>query len=157
MPVMPIEIVRLPTAPDDGTMGQSPGAQRPSWDEYFAQIALTVATRSTCPRLSVGCVLVCDRRIVATGYNGAPPALPQCDEVGCDMQQNHCVRTVHAEENALRQAQEHREDFSKSIAYVTHQPCTNCATMLDAAGITKVVYQYEYPPLSMKEQRYDHI
>ncbi|MCB0159778.1 MAG: dCMP deaminase, partial [Caldilineaceae bacterium] len=80
---------------------------RPSWDEYFMDIAFTVAQRSTCDRAHVGCVLVRDRRMLCTGYNGAPAGLPHCDEVGHLMIDGHCVRTLHAEQNAIIQAALH--------------------------------------------------
>lgn len=119
--------------------------QRPSWDEYFLQIAFTVAQRSTCDRAHVGCVLVRDRRILATGYNGAPAGLPHCDDVGHLMVDGHCVRTLHAEQNALIQAALHGVSTEGATAYVTHQPCLTCAKMLINAGIRRVVYAGNYP------------
>lgn len=119
--------------------------QRPSWDEYFLQIAFTVAQRSTCDRAHVGCVLVRDRRILTTGYNGAPTGLPHCDDVGHLMVDGHCVRTLHAEQNALIQAALHGVSTEGATAYVTHQPCLTCAKMLINAGIRRVVYAGNYP------------
>ncbi len=122
-----------------------PRPQRPSWDDYFMQIAFTVAERSTCDRAHVGAVLVRDRRILATGYNGAPSGLPHCDEVGHLMIDNHCVRTLHAEQNAIIQAALHGVGTQDATAYVTHQPCLTCAKMLINAGIRRVVYAGNYP------------
>ena len=118
---------------------------RPSWDEYFLQIAFTVAQRSTCDRAHVGCVLVRDRRILTTGYNGAPAGLPHCDEIGHLLVDGHCVRTLHAEQNALIQAALHGVGTEGATAYVTHQPCLTCAKMLINAGVRRVVYAGNYP------------
>ncbi len=119
--------------------------RRPSWDEYFLQIAFTVAQRSTCDRAHVGCVLVRDRRILTTGYNGAPAGLPHCDDVGHLMIDGHCVRTLHAEQNALIQAALHGVGTEGATAYVTHHPCLTCAKMLINAGVRRVVYAGNYP------------
>ncbi|MDD3825555.1 MAG: cytidine/deoxycytidylate deaminase family protein [Anaerolineae bacterium] len=119
--------------------------QRPSWDDYFMQITLQVARRSTCPRAAVGAVLVRDKRILTTGYNGAPAGLPHCTEAGCLMVNGHCVRTLHAEQNAIIQGALHGVDVSGSTLYVTHQPCLVCAKMIINAGIERVVYGGEYP------------
>lgn len=118
---------------------------RPTWDEYFMQIAFTVAQRSTCDRAHVGCVLVRDRRILTTGYNGSPAGLPHCDDVGHLLVDGHCVRTLHAEQNAIIQAALHGVGIQNATAYVTHQPCLTCAKMLINAGISRVVYAGNYP------------
>ena len=118
--------------------------KRPTWDEYFLEIAFTVAERSTCDRAHVGAVLVRDRRILATGYNGSPAGLPHCDEVGHLMIDGHCVRTLHAEQNAIIQAALHGVSSEGATAYVTHQPCLTCAKMLINAGIKRVVYAGNY-------------
>jgi dCMP deaminase len=120
-------------------------AERPSWDDYFMQITLQVAKRSTCPRAAVGAVIVRDKRILTTGYNGAPTGLPHCTEAGCLMVNGHCVRTLHAEQNAIIQGALHGVDVSGSTMYVTHQPCRNCAKMIINAGIERVVYAGHYP------------
>ena len=119
--------------------------ERPSWDEYFMRITFQVARRSTCPRAAVGAVIVRDKRILTTGYNGAPANLPHCTEVGCLMVNGHCVRTLHAEQNAIIQGALHGVDVSRSTIYVTHQPCLICAKMIINAGIERVVYAGSYP------------
>jgi dCMP deaminase len=118
--------------------------QRPTWDEYFLDIAFSVAERSTCDRAHVGAVLVRDRRILATGYNGSAAGLPHCDEVGHLMVDGHCVRTLHAEQNAIIQSALHGISSEGATVYVTHQPCLTCAKMLINAGITRVVYAGNY-------------
>ena len=126
---------------------------RPSWDEYFVEIARQVATRSTCLRRHVGAVLVRDRRILATGYNGAPKGLAHCEEVGClreklgipSGQRQEICRGLHAEQNAIIQAALHGVSTIDSTAYVTHQPCITCAKMLINAGITRIVCASAYP------------
>jgi dCMP deaminase len=118
--------------------------QRPTWDEYFLDIAFSVAERSTCDRAHVGAVLVRDRRILATGYNGSPAGLPHCDEVGHLIADGHCVRTLHAEQNAIIQSALHGVSSEGATAYVTHQPCLTCAKMLINAGIQRVVYAGSY-------------
>lgn len=117
---------------------------RPSWDEYFMELAQVVAKRSTCNRRSVGAVLVRDKRILTTGYNGSPPGLPHCTDVGCLMVDNHCVRAIHAEQNAIIQAALHGIDLSGATCYVTSSPCVHCSKMLIAAGIKRVVFLDAY-------------
>lgn len=123
---------------------------RPSWDEYFMMIARDVATRATCERRSVGAVAVLDRRILTTGYNGAPRGLEHCRDpkeewpAGCLMH-GHCVRTVHAEQNAILQAALNGVSTRGATMYVTCQPCNACAKMLINAGISKIVFDGEYP------------
>ena len=120
-------------------------SKRPSWDEYFMSIALKVAERSTCDRAHVGAIIVRDRRILTTGYNGSPSGLPHCDDVGHLMVDGHCVRTLHAEQNAIIQAAYHGVSVRDGVIYVTHQPCLTCAKMIINAGIKRVVYAGEYP------------
>jgi len=122
-----------------------PEPDRPSWDSYFMDIAFQVARRSTCPRASVGAVVVRDKRILTTGYNGSPRGLPHCTEAGCLIINGHCVRALHAEQNAIIQGALHGVDVSHSILYVTHQPCLSCAKMIINAGIGRVVYSGDYP------------
>ena len=118
---------------------------RPSWDEYFMDIAFTVAQRSTCDRAHVGAVIVRDRRMLTTGYNGAPAGLAHCDDVGHLIIDGHCVRTLHAEQNAIIQAALHGVNVQGATCYVTHQPCLTCAKMIINAGIKRVVYAGNYP------------
>lgn len=120
-------------------------SNRPSWDEYFMSIALQVARRSTCDRAHVGAIIVKDRRILTTGYNGSPSGLPHCDDVGHLLVDGHCVRTLHAEQNAIIQAAYHGVSVHGSSIYVTHQPCLICAKMIINAGIRRVVYAGKYP------------
>jgi len=108
-------------------------------------IARQVARRSTCPRANVGAVVVKDRRILTTGYNGSPMGLPHCTDVGCLIIDNHCVRTLHAEQNAIIQAALHGVSVNGGTVYVTHQPCLNCAKVIINAGIVRVVYAGDYP------------
>jgi len=108
------------------------------------QIAQTVATRSTCPRASVGCVLTRDRRILTTGYNGAPSGIPHCTEVGCRMVNDHCQRATHAEANAIVQAALHGVGVAGATAYCTHHPCINCSKLFISAGIRQIVYATPY-------------
>lgn len=117
---------------------------RPSWDMYFLQIADRVATRSTCNRANVGAVLVRDKRILTTGYNGSPSGLSHCDEDGHLMERGHCIRTIHAEANAIIQAALHGISTKGATCYVTHYPCLNCAKMLINAGVVKIVYHHGY-------------
>lgn len=112
---------------------------RPSWDEYFLKLAMLASERATCPRMHVGCVLVKDRFVLATGYNGSLPGQPHCDDVGCLIVDNHCVRTNHAEINALVQAARHGVNVIGATAYITNMSCTTCAKALIAAGIKRVV------------------
>ncbi len=120
-------------------------APRPPWDDYFMDITLQVARRSTCDRAHVGSIIVKDKRILTTGYNGAPAGLPHCDEIGHLMIAGHCVRTLHAEQNAIIQAALHGVSVEGSTLYVTHQPCLACAKMIINAGIRRVVYAGHYP------------
>jgi len=118
---------------------------RPGWDEYFMEIGRTVATRSTCPRLSVGCVLTRDRRILTTGYNGAPSGVAHCTEIGCVIVDGHCQRATHAEANAIVQAALHGVRIEGSSAYCTHQPCIHCSKLFISSGIVRIVYESAYP------------
>ncbi len=112
---------------------------RPAWDIYFLKLAMLASERSTCPRMHCGCVLVKDRFVLATGYNGSLPGHPHCEDVGCLVVDNHCVRTNHAEINALTQAAVHGINIKGSTAYITNMSCTTCAKALIAAGINRVV------------------
>jgi len=109
------------------------------------QIAQTVSTRATCPRASVGCVLVREHRILTTGYNGAPRGVAHCSEAGCTMAGDHCVRATHAEANAVVQGALHGVSLQNATAYCTHQPCVNCSKLLISAGVKKIIYLDAYP------------
>ena len=126
---------------------------RPTWDEYFLEMARVIARRSTCLRRKVGALLVREKRILASGYNGAPSGLPHCEEVGCRRAQlgipsgerQELCRALHAEQNAIIQAALHGVNTRGSILYCTTQPCITCAKMLINAGVTRIVYHGEYP------------
>lgn len=114
--------------------------KRPSWDDYFMAIARIVATRGTCDRLYAGSVLVKDKRIMSTGYNGAPPGLSHCDDVGHLLEDGHCVRTIHGEHNAILQAAVIGGVSTKgSTMYSVYSPCIHCAKYIAAAGVVRVV------------------
>jgi dCMP deaminase len=119
-------------------------SDRPTWNEYFLAIANEVAKRSTCERAQVGAVIVKEKRILTTGYNGSPRGLPHCSEVGCLMENGHCIRTLHAEQNAIIQAALHGVITEGATIYVTHQPCFICAKTIINAGIAEIVYDREY-------------
>lgn len=126
---------------------------RPSWDHYFFEITKLVATRSTCIRRDVGAVIVKDKRILATGYNGAPSGLPHCLDVGClreemkipSGERQEICRGIHAEQNALIQAAKFGISVDGASIYVTHHPCVVCAKLLINAGIREIFYLEDYP------------
>lgn len=137
--------------------------ERPSWDEYFMTLANEVATRTTCMRRAVGAVIVKDKRILATGYNGVPSGLAHCGETGClreelgvpSGQRHEICRGLHAEQNAIIQAARYGINIDGATIYVNTQPCVVCAKMLINSGITEVVYQNPYPDelaMSMLEE-----
>src|SRR5512142_743081 len=111
---------------------------RVSWDQYFMNIAREVSTRSTCDRLHVGAVIVRDKMILSTGYNGAPKGLPHCDDIGHEMTNGHCTRTVHAEQNSVIQAAYNGVSTKDSILYTQWLPCVMCAKTIINAGIRRV-------------------
>lgn len=113
---------------------------RTSWDNYFMKIAEEVSTRSTCDRKFVGAVIVRDKMILSTGYNGSIRGLPHCDEVGHEMENGHCVRTVHAEANAIVQAARNGVSIGAADIYVTASPCYNCFKLIANAGIKRIFY-----------------
>jgi dCMP deaminase len=134
-------------------------SSRPSYDEYFMKMAHLVATRSTCLRRHVGAVLVKDKHILSTGYNGPPKGLKHCDETGClrgkldipSGERHEICRGLHAEQNAIIQAAVFGVSIKDSVLYVTNTPCVVCAKMLINAGVSEIIYEGEYPdPLSMK-------
>src|ERR1051326_6426957 len=120
-------------------MGEDKPA-RASWDEYFMSIAQVVATRSTCPRKYVGAVLVRNRTILSTGYNGSIRGVPHCADVGHMMQEGHCVPTIHAEANAIIQGMRNGVMIEGATNYVTASPCWNCFKQLANSGVTRIVY-----------------
>ena len=117
---------------------------RPSWDEYFLKLAMLASERATCPRMHCGCVIVKERYVLSTGYNGSLPGLEHCEDAGCLIVDNHCVRTNHAEMNAITQAAKHGVSLDGATAYVTNTPCTTCAKALVGAGIRNVVVFSDY-------------
>jgi len=133
--------------------------KRPSWDTYFMQIAELVAQRSTCLRRKVGAIIVRDKRILCTGYNGAPRGLAHCSEVGCLREKLHIpsgerqeiCRGLHAEQNAIIQAALYGISIKDSILYCTHQPCITCSKMIINAGIRKVIFKGDYPDYLAKD------
>jgi dCMP deaminase len=127
--------------------------ERPTWHQYFLTITRQVAERSTCLRAKVGAVIVRDKNILATGYNGAPAGLPHCTELGClvytsrtpagEVEEN-CFRTIHAEINAIAQAAKNGASIRDADIYITHTPCIHCLKVLINTGIRRVFYEREY-------------
>lgn len=126
---------------------------RPSWDDYFLEIARTVATRATCDRGRSGCVIARDKQILVTGYVGAPTGLPHCDDVGHQIKKiihedgsisQHCVRTVHAEQNAITQAAKLGIAIKGATLYCKMTPCRTCAMLIINCGIVRVVCEKKY-------------
>ncbi len=134
--------------------------QRLTWDQYFMTITQQVAERSTCQRAKVGAVIVRDRNILATGYNGAPAGMPHCTDAGCliyesktpngDIEQN-CFRTIHAEINAIAQAAKNGSNIKDTSIYVTHTPCIHCLKVLVNTGIRSVFYEKPYKIHTLEE------
>lgn len=127
--------------------------RRPTWDEYFLEVAVLVSKRATCLRRRVGAVLVKDKKILATGYNGAPSGLKHCIEIGClreklkipSGERHELCRGLHAEQNVLLQAALHGVSTKGSVLYITNQPCVICAKMLINGGIKEIVTSADYP------------
>ena len=120
--------------------------KRKDWDTYFMEIAEQVATRGTCNRKQVGCILVRDKRILATGYNGSITGTSHCDDVGHLMENDHCVRTVHAEINALAQCSKYGIACDGATAYINTCPCWGCFKALINAGVKAIYYRDPYKP-----------
>ena len=127
--------------------------QRPTWDEYFLEVMHALAKRATCDRGRTACVIVKDNQIVVSGYVGSPPGLPHCDEVGHLMKKvveedgsihEHCMRTIHAEQNAICQAAKRGVSVAGATLYCKLAPCRTCAMLLIASGIKRVVAEYKY-------------
>jgi len=133
--------------------------QRPSWERYFLDIAQLVSRRSSCLRRNVGALLVKDKRILATGYNGVPSGLPHCSEVGCLREalgvapgtKHELCRGLHAEQNAIIQAAIHGASIQGAELYSTHHPCVVCVKMLINAHITKIYLAGDYPDRLAKD------
>lgn len=133
--------------------------QRPSWDKYFMKIAEDVSTRSTCIRRQVGAVIVKDKRMLTTGYNGVPAGITHCTKETClrtrynvpSGERHELCRGLHAEQNAIIQAAYYGVSIKGAKIYVTHQPCSICTKMLINSGIEAFVYKYPYnDPLSLE-------
>ncbi|MPW27011.1 cytidine deaminase [Alkalibaculum sp. M08DMB] len=127
--------------------------KRPSWDEYFVEMLYVVKKRSTCLRRQVAAIIVKDKRMIASGYNGAPTGLFHCGQVGCIREQqgipsgekHELCRGIHAEQNAIIQSAMHGVSVKNSTIYITHSPCVLCAKMIINAGISRIVYTGNYP------------
>ena len=126
---------------------------RPSWDDYFLVLVDQVATRATCDRGKSGCVVIRDKRIICTGYVGSPSGMPRCDDVGHDFKQvidddgtarQHCVRTVHAEQNAIVQAARYGLQLEGTTIYCSMEPCRVCAMLIASSGVSRVVARRRY-------------
>lgn len=137
--------------------------QRPSWDEYFMELANAAAKRATCDRGRSGCVIVKDKQLLVTGYVGSPVGLPHCDEVGHLFKKtyhedgtitNHCVRTVHAEQNAICQAAKRGIALEGATLYCRMTPCRTCAMLIINCGIKRVVCQQKYHAGEESEQMF---
>lgn len=139
---------------------------RPSWDEYFMEIARAVAKRATCDRGRSGCVIARDKQILVTGYVGAPKGLAHCDEVGHQMKTvthedgkttQHCLRTTHAEQNAIAQAAKLGVAIDKGTLYCKMTPCPTCAKMIINAGVSRVVCEKRYHAGSESEELFRQV
>ena len=136
-------------------------SERPSWDEYFLDLANAASQRATCDRGKSGCVIVRDRQVLATGYVGSPAGLPHCDEVGHLMKKmiqengevtSHCVRTVHSEQNAICQAAKRGVPIDGATIYTRMTPCRTCVMLLINCGIKRVVCERKYQLASESEE-----
>ena len=135
-------------------------SERPSWHQYFITITRQVAERSTCTRAKVGAVIVRDKNILATGYNGAPAGLPHCTDVGCLVYasrtpagetEENCFRTIHAEINAIAQAAKNGATIRDADIYITHTPCIHCLKVLINTGIRRIFYEHDYKRPTLDE------
>ncbi len=134
--------------------------ERLTWNQYFMTITRQVAERSTCNRAKVGAVIVRDKNIVATGYNGAPAGMPHCTDVGCLIYQSktpdgdteeNCFRTIHAEINAIAQAAKNGSSIKDASIYITHTPCIHCLKVLVNTGIKTIYYESRYKLQTLEE------
>jgi dCMP deaminase len=137
---------------------------RPSWDEYFLEIADTVSKRATCDRGRSGCVIVRDRQILVTGYVGSPKGMPHCDEVGHQIKKTihedgtetqHCVRTVHAEQNAICQSAKLGISLEGATVYCRMTPCRTCAMLLINSGIKRIYCERKYHAGQESEEMFE--
>ena len=135
-------------------------SDRPTWHQYFLTITRNVAERSTCTRAKVGAVIVRDKNILATGYNGAPAGMPHCLDVGCLIyssrtpsgeNEENCFRTIHAEINAIAQAAKNGASIRDADIYITHTPCIHCVKVLINTGIRRIFYEREYKRATIEE------
>jgi dCMP deaminase len=135
-------------------------SDRPTWHQYFLTITRNVAERSTCTRAKVGAVIVRDKNILATGYNGAPAGMPHCIDSGCLVYQSrtptgeleeNCFRTIHAEINAIAQAAKNGASIRDADIYITHTPCIHCVKVLINTGIKRIFYEREYKRATIEE------
>lgn len=138
--------------------------KRPSWDAYFIEVANTVSQRATCNRGKSGCVIVRDKQILVTGYVGSPVGLPHCDDVGHQMKKtvhedgtvtNHCVRTVHAEQNAICQAAKRGIALKGATLYCRMTPCRVCAMLIINCGIERIVCERKYHAGAESEKMFE--
>jgi len=144
-------------------MSENESYQRPSWDEYFMEIANTVAKRATCDRGRSGCVIARDKQLLVSGYVGSPKGLPHCDDIGHQMKKTihedgsvtqHCVRTVHAEQNAICQAAKLGISLQGATLYCRMTPCRTCAMLIINCGIVRVVCEKKYHAGSESEKMF---
>lgn len=126
--------------------------ERPNWHHYFGNIALAVSVRASCPRLSVGAVMVRNKRIIATAYNGAPMGSQTCLLAGCDVEHNHCMRARHAEENLVSVCARYGISTKGTEVYCTHEPCRRCVGILQQAGVHIVYFLFPYPEREIPRQ-----
>ena len=115
-------------------------SRRADWDEYFMRIAVDVSSRSTCDRKHVGALIVRDRNILSTGYNGSVSGLPHCDDVGHIMENGHCIATIHAESNSIIQAAKHGVSIDGASIYTTASPCWNCFKLIVNSGMRRILF-----------------
>lgn len=121
--------------------------KRISWDKYFIEISKLISKRGTCSRKKVGAVIVKDNDIISTGYNGSPKGMEHCSDIGCLMENKHCIRTIHAEQNALLKA---GKNANEAILYCTDLPCPMCFKMCIQSGINKIIYINDYNKNNLK-------
>lgn len=117
---------------------------RPSWDDYFMTQAILISSRSTCERLNVGAIITKNNQIIASGYNGAVKGEPHCIDEGCLKESGHCIRSIHAEINAISQCARQNSSTIGAIIYVTHFPCVKCMPVIIQSGITTIKYLNDY-------------